>query len=55
MVAMRALRDEFGEHFVDVFKTIAVDNGTIRDQGFESYAIYPRGVQLAFAIYNQYT
>jgi IS30 family transposase len=28
MAAMRALRDEYGEHFADVFKTITVDNGS---------------------------
>jgi IS30 family transposase len=28
MEAMRALRDAFGEHFKDVFKTITVDNGS---------------------------
>jgi IS30 family transposase len=28
MEAMRALRDAFGEHFADVFKTITVDNGS---------------------------
>jgi IS30 family transposase len=28
MAAMRALHDEFGEHFSDVFKTITVDNGS---------------------------
>jgi IS30 family transposase len=28
MKAIWALRDEFGEHFADVFKTIAADNGS---------------------------
>jgi IS30 family transposase len=48
MEAMRALRDEFGEHFAHVFKTITVDNGSefadfaqVEKWGTEAFFAHP--------------
>jgi IS30 family transposase len=48
MEAMRALRDEFGEHFTHVFKTITVDNGSefadfaqVEKWGTEAFFAHP--------------